>query len=315
MKPRETERWVDCGAARRVYNAALEKDRHLKKKLADVGLGGGHLSRILGKEGKRYQLIWLVNIVKFAEVCSVKVEEVVVGGDGLVAPDEDMDGTTRTNLSSAGVLRGAIRGGPSSDGKAGISSVPLKSPLGHQVERLFRRIAGYWELYHYSFTKTKRQEISLALLHIEETADGLIRCEVYDHVKEIGGRVPEINDEMPELKCEGWCLEANGFLHFIFQNVEDSELTLCIVHRELQLKAPKLLWGILLTTNGVGKAKDPTAGKVALRLLGRTARDAVKKSIIDMDRIEQVAVTSEEWLLKTYVGGYLEDHLDDEGQN
>lgn len=78
------ERWVDCAAAQAAYEQAKARKVEFKQ-LRD--LGPGLLSRIRGR-GKSgdvqvARLVQYANIKKFADLCDVLVETLLVGGDGM----------------------------------------------------------------------------------------------------------------------------------------------------------------------------------------------------------------------------------------
>jgi len=97
-------------------------------------------------------------------------------------------------------------------------------------------------------------------------------------------------------------------LHFILQDIGPSELKLCIARSVSDLESSDLLFGILLASNGTTMSENPAAGKVALRLLGKTARDAAAKCIVDLTALGDASATQDEDLLKAHVAGYLEDY-------
>jgi hypothetical protein len=139
-------------------------------------------------------------------------------------------------------------------------------------------------------------------LHVKEIKQNcLIRYEVFDHLEE-DSLPPEESDEP---RSAGWCFEAADFLFFISQDSAD-ELKLCIVHQNSGMRASKVLWGVLLSTNGVDKSEDPAAAKVALRLLGRTAKEAAANSVVTIAESGDDEKVAEEHL-KRRVGGYLDD--------
>ncbi|MFB9948807.1 hypothetical protein ACFFP0_08105 [Rhizobium puerariae] len=87
MNLRGEERWVDCAKAESAYRAAQARNPSFTKFISEK-LGAGPLTRIrgTGKNGKTHTRITLTNIRIFAELCGVRVDDLIVAG--FPQPDE-----------------------------------------------------------------------------------------------------------------------------------------------------------------------------------------------------------------------------------
>ena len=103
------ERWVDCAAAQAAYEQAKARKVEFKQ-LRD--LGPGLLSRIRGR-GKSgdvqvARLVQYANIKKFADLCDVLVETLLVGGDGMNPPESSLDNSFPEIHDARGAAAGPI---------------------------------------------------------------------------------------------------------------------------------------------------------------------------------------------------------------
>lgn len=95
---REGEVWVDCTAARRLYDEAKHRIPALNKLLSDDGFGSGPLSRIRGMDQPKQALkpatkMQRENVARFAKICGIPVARLLIDGTGEHWP-ADTEGPT-----------------------------------------------------------------------------------------------------------------------------------------------------------------------------------------------------------------------------
>jgi hypothetical protein len=256
---------VDCRKTR----AAEEEWRRNSSPLKNLGSPAQRL-RITGKEKKGvledFAKVRRAAVAKFAKECGRTIE------DFKADPIEFKQWT----------LRRKARGSASSD---------LERP----IDILYRRLCGYWELYHQSTSKRWASEISVSLIQVEgiDEERSVLECELHDgnrrrqyfhlrgHVTKIGGFLYwELRHEAEQAGFHGYCY------HPAVERYPGFELN-----------------GIFLSISGDDRFDYPVAAKGVLRFIGETPTEAMRNSLIDLSAVEE----DPRGLLQKRLGGYLGD--------
>jgi hypothetical protein len=91
QRRRQGEVWVDCAAARHLYEDAKDRIPTLYKLLEEAGFGSGPLSRIRGvselvRGPKAATKMLRAGVETFARISEIPIEQLLVGGTGLHPP-------------------------------------------------------------------------------------------------------------------------------------------------------------------------------------------------------------------------------------
>lgn len=267
MAEEEERIWIDCEKTRAVAEEWRLSGKPMKS-LAPANL----LDSITGKNGERFKRVKQGTLDAFSEGCGRDTE------------------VFRADEAELRVWREKHANQPRS-GKRGASSTGNSRAVG----QLYKRLSGYYELYHYATSTKEAQKISVCLLHIDGVDEprSIIRCELYDGTQ-----------ARPYFKMAGSVCENSGFLEWSL--APDGEPVRCHGYSYLPTgeKYPGLMIdGIFMSLSGDGKLDYPVAARGTLRFIGETADDGVRNSVVDL----AAKTAAPDVLLKTSVGGYLAD--------
>jgi hypothetical protein len=266
----ETDRgkvWIDCRKTRAVEQEWRNSPKELKR-LSPANA----LNRLIGKDEDGtlhdFRRVTLKTLQRFADSCGRDPEE--------FKADKIELQLWQANQSSPS-KKAAIPGGAT------------------MLQELHNRLSGFYELYYYSTTKSEAAKVSIALLHVNgiDTARSAIRCELHDKTL-----------DRSYFSLVGHVREVLGFLHWSLGL--PPELVVCHAFSYLplgEMHPDFTLYGVFLTLAGDGKPDYPAAAKGALRYLGRSASEAVRNCIVDLQKSEE----EPEDLLTKSVGGYVSD--------
>ena len=178
--------------------------------------------------------------------------------------------------------------GLSNDGRVSSSDARM-------LEQLYKRLCGFYELYHYATSTREAPKVSLSLLHVNglDATRSAIQCEIHDNTQ-----------TRPYFRLVGHITMIAGFLEWSLGPAH--EVVVCRGFSYLPVGEKYrdfTLYGIFLSLSGDGKLDYPVAARGALRFLGETANEAIRNSVVDLRAPE----AEPEKLLKSSVGGYVGD--------
>ena len=103
---RDGERWVDCEAARRLYEDAKDRIPALYRLLDNEGFGSGALSRLRGtdkrgREPASVTKMQLSSLTLFSKISGIPIERLLVEGTGLSLPADRIATTQNTSVAAS----------------------------------------------------------------------------------------------------------------------------------------------------------------------------------------------------------------------
>jgi len=189
------------------------------------------------------------------------------------------------------------------------------------IDRLLTRLKGFWEVYHFAFSREDVLAISLSLLIVrKKNRRNFIECEMTDRCHENGR-------ERTYFDYKGYCfpIQNSNLLYFVLDEIKHGSGIATLYTSQPYGQSPKMeIEGVSLgTSGGVNDSKQyPAAAKVAFRYIGQTSIDAkkycslrsvVKRIVAAEDKNGQPLndVQLEE-ILSSEIGGYIElDEMDE----
>jgi transcriptional regulator with XRE-family HTH domain len=158
------------------------------------------------------------------------------------------------------------------------------------INDIFDSIAGYWESYYFSVSRTDKILVSRDILIVSKINDDeYIECEIWDG----------------SFTYKGWCFPIKSHLYFILE--KDPLFTEIIVYAtNLPDRKPARLYGVILCLSGgiEETASYPSAAKVAFRYIGEED-DVRKKYNIDVSE-------NLEMYLKKNVAKYVDPYIEED---
>jgi hypothetical protein len=162
------------------------------------------------------------------------------------------------------------------------------------LEQIYLRLCGFYELYHHATSKREAGNVSVALLHVNKFDPA--SCSIHCELRDTSGRKAYFH-------MVGRITEFGGFLDWSLGPTHD--ITLCHAFSYLprfdQKNPGFTIYGIFLSLSGDERLDYPVAARGALRFLGETASEAIGNSVVNLQLVDGTA----EELLKNNVGGYL----------